>query len=165
MLVRCYSMNRIAALRKENKMSQRELAARLGVGDATVTKYESEDIRLTEDKLRMLSIIFDVSTDYILGLSDERKRGTTYATPLIASLLSKAGSLSEDDRKILVDCAVDTESLKFIREFQSLSKKSKRKAVDYLDLLKLDEAHRSGKGAEERPEGAAGGNDDTKQGK
>ena len=100
-------MNRIAALRKENKMSQRELAARLGVGVATVTKYESEDIRLTEDKLRMLSIIFDVSTDYILGLSDERKRGTTYATPLIASLLSKAGSLSEDDRKILVDCAVD----------------------------------------------------------
>ena len=83
----------------------------------------------------------------------------------ISTLLSKAGSLSEDDRKILVDCAVDTESLKFIRKFQSLSKKSKRKAVDYLDLLKLDEAHRSGKGAEERPEGAAGGNDDTKQGK
>lgn len=135
-------MNRIASLRKENKMSQRELAARLGVGDATVTKYENEDIRLTEDKLRMLSIIFDVSTDYILGLSDERKRGTTYSAPHIAALLSCAGNLSEDDRKALLDCASSPEALALVKEYFALSKKSRKQALVFLDLLKVYDAHR-----------------------
>lgn len=137
-------MNRIAALRKEHKMSQRELAARLGVGDATVTKYESEDIRLTEDKLRMMSLIFDVSTDYILGLSDERKRGTTYTAPHIAALLSCAGNLSEEDRKVLLDCASDPDAMTLVKEYLALSKKSKKQAVVFLDLLKVYDTHRGG---------------------
>lgn len=137
-------MNRIAALRKEHKMSQRELAARLGVGDATVTKYESEDIRLTEDKLRMLSIIFDVSTDYILGLCDERKRGTTYSAPHIAALLSCAGNLGEEDRKTLLDCASNPEALALVKEYFALSKKSRKQALTFLDLLKVYDEHRGG---------------------
>lgn len=139
-------MNRIAALRKERKMSQRELAARLGVGDATVTKYESEDIRLTEDKLRLLSIIFDVSTDYILGLSDERKRGTTYSAPHIAALLSCAGNLNEEDRKTLLECASNPEALALVKEYFALSKKSRKQALTFFDLLKVYDEHRRTQG-------------------
>ena len=137
-------MNRIASLRKENKMSQRELAARLGVGDATVTKYEKEDIRLADDKLRMLSIIFDVSTDYVLGISDERKRGTSSTAPHISALLSCAGNMREDDRKALLECASSPEVVSFVKEYLSLSKKSKKRALEYMELLKLYDEHKGG---------------------
>ena len=90
-------MNRIRALREEADMSQRELASRLGVKPAVISKYENEKSGLSEGTLRMLALIFDVSVDYILGLSDERKKGTTYSAPHIAALLGSAGNLSEED--------------------------------------------------------------------
>lgn len=74
-------MNRIRVLREEAKMTQRDLASRLGVEPAVVSKYENEKSGLSEGTLRMLALIFDVSVDYILGLSDERKKGTTYSVP------------------------------------------------------------------------------------
>ena len=66
-------MNRVSMLRKEAGLSQKELAARLGVQPSVVSKYENGGIQLQEDTLRQLVIIFDgVSADFILGLSDDR---------------------------------------------------------------------------------------------
>ena len=135
-------MNRVSMLRKEAGLSQKELAARLGVQPSVVSKYENGGIQLQEDTLRQLVIIFDgVSADFILGLSDDRKRGTSRATPQIAwdavALVEGADTLSEENRTLLLVCIKDPEILALAGRFQRLSRKSKRRVLEYVDLLKL----------------------------
>lgn len=65
-------MNKIRELREENNWTQDELGQRLNVKRAAISKYESEKIPLTGETLRQLSEIFNVSTDYILGISNTR---------------------------------------------------------------------------------------------
>ena len=65
-------MNRIKLLREELKMTQQELANRLGGAKSTVAMYEKEDRNPSLDVLIKLSEIFNCSIDYILGKSNIR---------------------------------------------------------------------------------------------
>ncbi|MFK4461595.1 helix-turn-helix domain-containing protein [Bacillus safensis] len=60
--------NRIRFLRKEKKMSQDALAKKLNVNRSTVANYEIGRISPTSQILLELSNIFEVSTDYLLGV-------------------------------------------------------------------------------------------------
>lgn len=148
-------MNRIRSLRKEAGMSQKELAARLGVkGGAVISKYEKEANGLSADTLRMLSLIFDVSVDYILGISDEKRRGTSLSAPHITwdalALVESADALAEGQRATLLACAKNTEALSVAARFLRLSAKSRKRVDEYLDMLRLaDEAGRDGRVPEE----------------
>ncbi len=150
-------MNRVSMLRKEAGLSQKELAMRLGVQPSVVSKYENGGIQLQEDTLRQLVIIFGgVSTDFILGLSDDRKRGTSRTPPQIVwdavALVEGADALSEENRALLLSCVKDPETLALAGRFQRLSQKSKRRVVEYMDLLKLaDEAAKADKPQEPQP--------------
>ena len=137
-------MNRIRSLREEADMTQKELAARLGVkGGAVVSKYENGVNPLPEDTLRLLSIIFGVSVDYILGLSDDRKKGTSLASPQLSwdalSLVEGADALSEEERRMIFSCVKAPELLAVVGKYMALSSRSQRKAVAYMDMLKIVE--------------------------
>lgn len=137
-------MNRIRLLREEVDMTQKELATRLGVkGGAVISKYESESNSLSAETLRSLSIIFGVSVDYILGLSDDRKKGTSFARPQMAwdalALVDGADMLSIDDRKLLFDCVKNPKLLNIVRKYQGLSGRDQKKADEYVDMLKVVE--------------------------
>jgi len=58
--------NRISELRKQNGMSQEELADRMGVSRQSVSKWESGQSMPEVEKLILLSDLFHVSTDYLL---------------------------------------------------------------------------------------------------
>lgn len=58
--------NRIAELRRQNGMSQEELADRLGISRQSVSKWESGQSQPEIEKLLQLSEVFHVSTDYLL---------------------------------------------------------------------------------------------------
>lgn len=60
-------MNRIKSLRKYNKMSRNELATKIGVSDSTVAAYEQGIRNIDIEKLLLLSSVFDVSVDYLIG--------------------------------------------------------------------------------------------------
>lgn len=74
-------MNRIRLLRERAGMKQSELGKLLNVKDSAISKYETGKIPLTADTLTSLSEIFNVSVDYILGLSDASEDTPIY-TPL-----------------------------------------------------------------------------------
>lgn len=68
---------RLKALRDEANMSQKELGEKLGLGRVTISNYESGTKE--PDVIRMLtraSEVFDVPVDYLLGLTDCRKKYT-----------------------------------------------------------------------------------------
>ena len=61
---------RIRALRKEHKKSQVQIAGILGISQTMYSRYEREENELPVRHLIGLSQYYNVSSDYILGLSD-----------------------------------------------------------------------------------------------
>ena len=60
----------IAELRKERGISQKHLAEMIGISQAAIAKIELERNEATSATIRKIATFFDVSADYLLGLSD-----------------------------------------------------------------------------------------------
>lgn len=61
---------RLKQLRQKHKLTQSELAEILGLKPTAISNYESKRNEPSFDKLIALSKYFDVSCDYLLGVSD-----------------------------------------------------------------------------------------------
>lgn len=64
---------RIKELREDNDLSQRELAEYLHVKQNTYSQYENGQRQLPISCLIALAEFYKTSTDYILGLTDDKK--------------------------------------------------------------------------------------------
>jgi len=117
-------VNRIKELRIKRGWTQTELGNALNVKDSAISKYESERVPLTADTIRKVAKIFNVSSDYILCLSDTPNEYT--------QILSTSSKLTKkEDKLIKIFNRVKTE------EFQE---KALSKFEGYIDCLaELDE--------------------------
>ena len=61
---------RIKELRKNNNLTQQELADNIGVNRVTLTKWEKEYIEPNLETLSSIASYFNVSTDYLIGIED-----------------------------------------------------------------------------------------------
>lgn len=66
-------MNRIRDLREDSNKSQFEVAKFLGLQQNSYSQIETGKNTLQIDHLIKLSNLYDTSTDYILGLTNEKK--------------------------------------------------------------------------------------------
>lgn len=64
---------RLQELRQEKKYTQKQLAELLNTSQSQISKYETDSASLSAPILKLYAELFDVSADYILGLSDIRK--------------------------------------------------------------------------------------------
>ena len=64
---------RIRALREDNDLTQAKIAQMLKVGQKTYSDYELGKTRIPVDSLIILARLYNVSMDYICGVSDVRK--------------------------------------------------------------------------------------------
>ena len=64
-------MNRIKEVRKQKKLSQVELASKLGVNQTAVSQWERGSTLPSGNLLPKLTALLDTSSDYLLGISDE----------------------------------------------------------------------------------------------
>ena len=65
---------RVASLRKERGLSQEAFGQAVKTTKATVSRLESGDRAPSLDMLCAIANYFDVSLDYLVGRSEERKR-------------------------------------------------------------------------------------------
>ena len=61
---------RLSELLKENKISKRELAKRIGVSSTSISDWSTGKIQPTAESIYLVSEYFQVSADYLLGLTD-----------------------------------------------------------------------------------------------
>jgi transcriptional regulator with XRE-family HTH domain len=66
---------RLRFLRKERGLKQSELAELLGMSQAAIAKIENNDNNTPVSRLLLLADFFCVSTDFLLGRSDDRRGG------------------------------------------------------------------------------------------
>lgn len=64
--------SRLVSLRKDKNLSQKEAAENLGVSQALLSHYEKGIRECGLDFLCRASTFYDVSTDYLLGLTDNK---------------------------------------------------------------------------------------------
>lgn len=62
---------RLRTIRKQRKLTQRELASKLNMSQSTIALYETGDRKPDPDTINKIADFFDVSTDYLLGRSDD----------------------------------------------------------------------------------------------
>lgn len=72
-------MIRIKQLREEAGYTQQDLADKLKKAKSTIAMYENETRKPSLRVLKQLSNIFNCSVDYILGISNNRKKENTFS--------------------------------------------------------------------------------------
>lgn len=85
-------------LRKEKRITQRELAAKLGIARTTYSGYENGTRQPDQRTLNKIADYFGVSVDYLLG----RTKTRGYLTDENAKLLAeKITELPENKRRVI----------------------------------------------------------------
>ena len=64
--------NKLKTLRTEKKLTQKQLADRVGLATSAISSYEAGSRYPTYEILIKFSRIFHVTTDYLLGIKDTR---------------------------------------------------------------------------------------------
>lgn len=93
-------MERLKKLRKENKITMRELGGVLGLSETAIYYYETGKREPDQATLKKLADYFNVSVDYLLG------RETPASTPLDdveIALYEGSKGLSEQGKKDVLD--------------------------------------------------------------
>ena len=67
-------MNRLKDLREENDLTQKDIAKILNISQTNYSKYELEKINIPIETLKKLAIFYNTSLDYILGLTNIKKK-------------------------------------------------------------------------------------------
>lgn len=66
-------MNRLKSLRKNKNLTLRELSEITKISHPTLSRLENEEIALNQEYLLIFSDFYNVSVEYILGISDDPK--------------------------------------------------------------------------------------------
>lgn len=61
---------KIFELRTEKKLSQQQLAAKIGCSQSMIVRWEKEECEPTASNIVKLAAAFDCSADYLLGISE-----------------------------------------------------------------------------------------------
>lgn len=78
---------RLKVLREKTGISQSEASRRLGVTKSTLSLYETGKCLPHAGTIRTMSEMYDVSADYILGLSDFPVKAKAYCEDYARDLL------------------------------------------------------------------------------
>ena len=64
---------RLRDLREDNDLTQKEVAAYLGIDQRTYSNYETEKRSMPMEQDRSLAIFYKTSVDYLVGLTDSNE--------------------------------------------------------------------------------------------
>ena len=64
---------RLRDLREDNDLTQKEVAAYLGIDQRTYSNYETEKRSMPMEQYRRLAIFYKTSVDYLVGLTDSNE--------------------------------------------------------------------------------------------
>lgn len=118
---------RLRTLRQSFGLSQIELSEYLNISQQALSKWENNSAQPDNNSLKKLSDKFDVSVDYLLGISDNKNPRYGLYTKTLSDeegytieIKTKIpfNELSQDDKKEIIDVAMENliEVKKEIRE-------------------------------------------------
>ncbi|CZR97377.1 MULTISPECIES: helix-turn-helix domain-containing protein [unclassified Clostridioides] len=102
--------DRIANLRKELDINQKELATKVGITEASLSRYENNLREPKSEIIVRLAKELKTSTDYLLGVNESTK-------------------MSKEDKLIIENLSVSEKTKKLLEKIYSLEKED-REAIE-----------------------------------
>ncbi len=99
---------RLKELRLANGLTQAELAKKLKLSKANISKYESDSVEPNLDTLTMISNIFNVSINYLLDISEN----------------------------YMIDAPISKNIQILMKTYPELTDEELKKVIEYIDFLK-----------------------------
>ena len=93
--------SRLRTLRKERKLTQKELGSRISKQKNVICSYEAGYRLPPTEVLVDLAAIFNMTTDYLLGMDDNRKRAVDSLTDDQRVLLAAWDKLEPAQREAI----------------------------------------------------------------
>jgi transcriptional regulator with XRE-family HTH domain len=90
--------NRLKELRTENGWTMEEVGKKIGIKKSSYASYESKYRQPPLDKLKNLAQLYEVSVDYLIGLTNERQYACSFQSQLKQVYVKKG--LHWDGREI-----------------------------------------------------------------
>ncbi|WP_144526170.1 helix-turn-helix domain-containing protein [Bacillus pumilus] len=118
--------DRIRSLREKHNLTQEQIAKKIGISRGTYAHYEINKRRPDYETLIKIAEIFDVSTDYLVGRSDNPgykiiDDNKLESDPDLQIAFNAATDFSEEARKQTIDF------INYIREKEKKSGRFKKK--------------------------------------
>lgn len=104
-------MERLKELRIQRGLYQKDVATKLGVDRTTYVKYENGRSEPNHEMLQKLADIFETTTDYLLGRTDEKKTASN-------------------------ELSLSTEQQDLITSVSELPAEDVKKTLEYVEFLK-----------------------------
>ena len=103
-------MIRLRALRQERNISMKQLGDIFDVAESTISLYENEKRKVDTDMLIKFANYFNVSTDYLLGITDERNPSLDNSADIgfddfTYAMHNESKELTDEDKELLLDMA------------------------------------------------------------
>ncbi|WP_267379338.1 helix-turn-helix domain-containing protein [Bacillus sp. GM_Baccil_2] len=111
---------RIKELRKERKWSQKELGEKVDVSESFISKVESGKKQPSREVTAKIAEIFNVTTDFLLGRSDEEDLNEMLDVKF-KSMKERLSNLPESQREMIMKQAEN-----LMEEFEKLNNQSEK---------------------------------------
>lgn len=95
--------DRLKDLRNLHQLTQKDLAAKLNCSSSKIGMWETGKREPTNDDLILLSNLFEVSTDYLLGIDNNITSNKVIIAAPTNPLVAKIESLTELQQKEIED--------------------------------------------------------------
>ncbi|MFZ7807720.1 MULTISPECIES: helix-turn-helix domain-containing protein [Bacillus cereus group] len=95
---------RLKDLRREKKLTQQDIADVLGIEKSNISRFESGKQSLSSENIIKTAKYFNVSVDYILGISDYKtinKKKEEQIPKDVVKLMKKINTLSPEKRQLI----------------------------------------------------------------
>jgi len=87
---------KIAALRKEMKISQTELAKKINTSVSVISRYERDEMTPSIDAAKKLADILQTTVGYLLG---ETQQQNLFKDPAMLNRLNEISGFQDEDKK------------------------------------------------------------------
>lgn len=124
---------RLATLRKERGLTQKQLAAALHLSVGTIAMYETDKRKLDMDKINIFCDFFNISSDYLLGRSHSST--STSNTSNTSSISNTSNASRKTSKKFSAD------QLELLQLYNSLSPINRGRALERVRILAETEIH------------------------
>lgn len=131
-------MNRLKELRKEKKLSQKEIAKEMSISEKTLSRWENEESQIKPEKAQQLADYFGVSVGYMLGFSNDVEKHpfewdeiSEISKPYLVKELEKRKQERREELRVLRDFAKNND---LTENINNVTKKLGDIVIPYLDL-------------------------------
>ena len=112
---------RLGNLIEEKNITQKQLSLELHIASTTLNGYVNNYREPDFNTLIRLANYFDVSTDYLLGLCNEKKPSPSSLSPAESALIHIYRTLTPDRQELMIEQA------KFYQSYEMKSSKKTKK--------------------------------------